>query len=57
MKRNSDMGSLAEFFDFDESRFESGLTPEIKEAQPHALLKTLAKNAKSFHFTLLICCE
>lgn len=51
------MGALAEFCNFDESRFESGLTPEIKEAQPHALLKTLAKNAKSFHFTLLICCE
>jgi hypothetical protein len=29
----------------------AGLTPEIKEAQPHALLKTLAKNAKSFHYT------
>jgi hypothetical protein len=29
----------------------AGLTREIKEAQPHALLKTLAKNAKSLHFT------
>ena len=45
------MGSLAEFFDFDESRFESGLTAEINEAQSHALLKTFAKNGKSFHYT------
>ena len=49
------MGSLAEFFDFDESRFESGLTAEINEAQSHALLKTFAKNGKSFHYTENFC--
>lgn len=45
------MGALAEFCNFDESRPKSELTAEINEAQSHALLKTFAKNWKSFHYT------
>ena len=53
------MGALAEFCNFDESRPKSELTAEINEAQSHALLKTLAKNWKSFHYTENFCkkCE
>ena len=45
------MGTLAEFCNFDESSPKSESTPKINEAQPHALLKTFAKNEKSFHYT------
>ena len=45
-RRNSDMGTLAEFCNFDESRPKSELTAEINEAQSHTLLKTFAKSHK-----------
>ena len=47
------MGALAEFRSFNESRPKSELTPKINEAQSHSLLKTFAKNMKSFHLALL----
>ena len=49
------MGALAEFCDFDESRPKSELTAEINETHSHALLKTFAKNGKSFHYTENFC--
>jgi hypothetical protein len=42
------MGALAEFCNFNESRFESELTPEVKETQPPRSTENFRQKLKKF---------